>query len=61
MTRLTEDDNGVGVIAATTRNVTVAVGLLVRVGTSSHLFEQVDDLVCLGGSLGLDAAGSGTG
>lgn len=52
---LLEHDDGVGIIAAATGDVSVAVGLLVRVGTCGDLVEQLDDLVGLGGTLGLDA------
>ena len=52
---LTKDNDGVGVVAAAAGNVAVAVGLLVRVGASGDLLEQIDDLVGLFGALGLDA------
>jgi len=52
---LTKDNDGVGVIAAATRLVSEAVGLLVRVCTLGDSVEKRDDFVGLGGSLGLDA------
>lgn len=54
--RLKHDD-GVGVVAATSRLVCVAVGLIVRVGSCGDLFEQLDDLVGFGSAFGLDAVG----
>lgn len=53
---LTENDDGVRVVNAAARNVAVAVGLLVRVGTLGDLLEHLDNLVGFSGALGLDAA-----
>ena len=52
---LTKDNDGVGVVTATTGLVSMAIRFLIRVGTSSYLLQEVDDLVCLFGTLGLDA------
>lgn len=52
---LTEDDDGVGVVAAAARLVSKAVGLLVGLGTLLNLLEELDDLAGFGGTLGLDA------